>query len=52
MLIATLQQYQQTEETPSNTSTIVDLATSEEAGDQSEPEPLIDVLLGDSDAAL
>ena len=45
------QQYQ-TVEAPSNTTTTVDLATPDEAGDQSEPVPVTDALLGDSDAAL
>jgi hypothetical protein len=51
VLIDALQQYQN-EEAPSNTTTTVDLATPDDAGDESEPEPVIDALLGDSDAAL
>ena len=52
VLIDALQKYQ-SEETPSNTTMTVDLATPEEAGDQSAPVPVIDALLGDdSDPAL
>ena len=46
-----LQQYQN-EEASLNTTTTVDLATPDEAGAQSEPVPVTDALLGDSDAAL
>jgi hypothetical protein len=51
VLMNALQQYQN-EEAPSNTTTTVDLATPDEAGDESDPAPAIDALLGDSDAAL
>jgi hypothetical protein len=48
VLIAALQQYQ-AEAIPSNTTPNVDVATPDGAGDTSEPVPVIDTLLGDSD---
>ncbi|KAI0282855.1 hypothetical protein BGY98DRAFT_953928 [Russula aff. rugulosa BPL654] len=50
VLMSALQSYSN-EETPSNTTTTVDLTAPEDAGDPSEPEPAIDAidaLLGDS----
>jgi len=51
VLISALQNYQ-AQQTPSNTNTTVDLAAPEDSGDGSEPEPVIDALLGDTDPAL
>jgi hypothetical protein len=50
-LIEALQNFQFAEaaDTPSNTTSTVDLATSEEAGDPSDPGSVIDALLGDTD---